>query len=177
MQFHMKTLYPKNTLAGILVTILTILHFVRLPSYTYGEEQPYPSYSLALENPDGLDDEFMLFQKTKYVRIASKKEEDINKEPSIVTVITAKEIENMGARTLTDILRTVPGFDIIKDAAIGFVEVGTRGAQRLSEGIKVHIVNNELYWQRRCQNSIQQHRAAKPQPEYRSQETEFRIKH
>lgn len=35
--------------------------------------------------------------------------------PGIVSVITAEEIQNMGARDLTDVLRLVPGFDIMQD--------------------------------------------------------------
>ncbi len=131
MQFYIKIQKPKNTLAGIFVAILTILHSSYLQSYTNGEDLSYPDYSFAIANPDGLE-------------IASKKEEDINKAPSIVTVIMAKEIEDMGARTITDVLRTVPGFDIVKDAAIGFEEVGTRGVQRSSEGIKVYIDDHSI---------------------------------
>ncbi|MCP4694448.1 MAG: TonB-dependent receptor plug domain-containing protein, partial [Desulfobacterales bacterium] len=33
--------------------------------------------------------------------------------PAIVSVITAEEIRNMGARDMIDILRTVPGFDLV----------------------------------------------------------------
>ncbi len=61
------------------------------------------------------------------VSIASKMDEDVNKAPSIVSVITAEEIEKMGFRTLVDALRIVPGFDIIKAAMFGFVNFSARG--------------------------------------------------
>ena len=144
MQVYLKKTNSRNISGWLFVLILTITYFDCTLINVYGNELAYPHYSFALSDPDGLEEEFMLFQKTQYVHIASKIEEDINKAPSIVTVITAKEIENMGARTITDILRTVPGFDIIKDAAIGFVEVGTRGVQRSSEGIKVHIDGHSI---------------------------------
>lgn len=35
--------------------------------------------------------------------------------PSIVSVITAEEIENTGARDITDVLRLIPGFDVTQD--------------------------------------------------------------
>lgn len=46
--------------------------------------------------------------------------------PGILSVITAEEIQNMGARDLTDVLRMVPGFDIEQD--IQLVQgIGLRG--------------------------------------------------
>jgi outer membrane cobalamin receptor len=46
--------------------------------------------------------------------------------PSIVSIITAEEIGNSGARDITDILRLVPGFDIAQD--LQFVQgIGIRG--------------------------------------------------
>ncbi len=35
--------------------------------------------------------------------------------PGIISVVTSEEISNMGARDLTDVLRLVPGFDIMQD--------------------------------------------------------------
>jgi len=35
--------------------------------------------------------------------------------PGIISVITREEIENSGARDLTDVLRMVPGFDVLQD--------------------------------------------------------------
>ena len=61
------------------------------------------------------------------ITIASKREEKVKDAPSIVTIITEKEIENMGARTISDILMTVPGFDILKSAFIGISDINVRG--------------------------------------------------
>jgi len=46
------------------------------------------------------------------VSVATKTEMTMQEAPSIVSVITGDEIRNMGARNITDVLRTVPGFDI-----------------------------------------------------------------
>ncbi|MGR3221128.1 MAG: TonB-dependent receptor plug domain-containing protein [Candidatus Anammoxibacter sp.] len=69
------------------------------------------------------------------ITVASKKEEKVKDAPSIITVITAEEIENMGFRTLTDALRIVPGFDIIKDSVFGRVLYVARGMIEEIEGI------------------------------------------
>lgn len=43
--------------------------------------------------------------------IASRVTTTVEEAPAIVTVITAKQIRDMGARTLNDVLKIVPGFD------------------------------------------------------------------
>ena len=77
------------------------------------------SDQIDFDSINGLEDELhLLIDRRQYVSIASKVKEDVAKAPSIVTVITAEEIENMGARTITDVLRIVPGFDIIKSGLV-----------------------------------------------------------
>jgi outer membrane receptor for ferrienterochelin and colicin len=39
----------------------------------------------------------------------------LRESPGIISVITAEEIRNNGARDLTDVLRLVPGFDVMQD--------------------------------------------------------------
>ncbi len=46
------------------------------------------------------------------VNIATKTDIRIDAAPSIVSVITSTEIQQMGARDLPDVLRVVPGFDL-----------------------------------------------------------------
>jgi outer membrane receptor for ferrienterochelin and colicin len=46
------------------------------------------------------------------VEIASLKPTKIEEAPSIVSVITAQQIKDMGARDLNDVLCTVPGFQL-----------------------------------------------------------------
>lgn len=46
---------------------------------------------------------------------ASKSDETVLDAPAVVTVVSREEIENMGARTLQDVLWTLPGFTRIQD--------------------------------------------------------------
>lgn len=49
------------------------------------------------------------------IDIASIRERPVREQPGIVSVIQAKEIREMGARDLTDILQQVPGFGLGQD--------------------------------------------------------------
>jgi outer membrane receptor for ferrienterochelin and colicin len=62
------------------------------------------------------------------VTIATKSDQPIIETPSIVSVITAQDIKNMGARELEDVLQTVPGFELIRSYS-GYYEVGIRGVK------------------------------------------------
>ncbi|KAB2833196.1 MAG: TonB-dependent receptor plug domain-containing protein, partial [Candidatus Brocadia sp.] len=61
------------------------------------------------------------------VTIATRLETPVSKAPSIVAVITAEEIKNLGYRTFVEILRTVPGFEILKTASLGETMPAVRG--------------------------------------------------
>ncbi|MEO5572532.1 MAG: TonB-dependent receptor plug domain-containing protein [Bacteroidia bacterium] len=60
------------------------------------------------------------------ISVASVKELTPRESPGIVTLITADDIKNFGARDLTDVLRMVPGFDFGTDVE-GIVGIGVRG--------------------------------------------------
>ena len=60
------------------------------------------------------------------IAVASKKPLSSRESPSIVSLVTAEEIKNSGARDLIDVLRMVPGFDFGVDVE-GVVGIGTRG--------------------------------------------------
>src|SRR5262245_30112405 len=49
------------------------------------------------------------------VSIAAGRVQRAEEAPSIVSVVTDEEIRRMGARTLTDVLQTVPGFEVLTD--------------------------------------------------------------
>ena len=81
----------------------------------------------------------------------SKVYETVSKAPSIVSVITKDDIKNLGARTLTDVLRVVPGIDILKGGDFGVVDIGVRGVQdtqiatrKIKLLIDGHSVNSPL---------------------------------
>jgi outer membrane receptor for ferrienterochelin and colicin len=60
------------------------------------------------------------------ISVASKKPLSTRESPSIVSLITAEEIANAGARDLIDVLRLVPGMDFGVDVE-GVVGLGMRG--------------------------------------------------
>lgn len=89
----------KLTKFGIL--ILTTLFWSITPLIAQQETEDLMEMSL---------DELMNITVT-----ASMHEQKITDAPALVTVITGKQIEEMGARTLLDVLLTVPGFNHIQD--------------------------------------------------------------
>ena len=113
------------------------------PKAVYAEEPP-PFYQLDLDSIDELEDDLSILAEDLSVTIASRMNEDISSAPSIVTVITAEEIENIGARTLTDILRIVPGFDIIKRADFGTQIIGVRGVRDASQKVELLLNGHSL---------------------------------
>ncbi|MGR3219175.1 MAG: TonB-dependent receptor plug domain-containing protein [Candidatus Anammoxibacter sp.] len=113
------------------------------PNIAFGDELADLT-GIDLDNIQDLADEFAMLEEDRSVSIASKMKEDISRAPSIVTVITAEEIENIGARTLTDILMIVPGFNVIKDASFGVKQFGARGIRRADEKIKVLVDGHSL---------------------------------
>jgi outer membrane receptor for ferrienterochelin and colicins len=78
------------------------------------------------------------------ITIATKRETPISKAPGIVIVITAEEIKNLGFRTLTDVLKTVPGIDISMDR-VGNKLIGVRGVlESFSPKVKVLIDGHSI---------------------------------
>ncbi|MFH2137493.1 MAG: TonB-dependent receptor [Candidatus Omnitrophota bacterium] len=72
-------------------------------------------FSGFVQAADMLSGEDLLFMEVPIVITAAKQEQSIYDAPAVMTVITAEEIRKMGAKTLIDVLRTVPGFNIIQD--------------------------------------------------------------
>ena len=75
--------------------------------------------------------------------IASNKARSLREQPGIVSIITADEIANSGARDLIDILRLVPGFDFAHDV-LGHNSWAFRG-QWAMEGKIALIVDGRVY--------------------------------
>lgn len=61
---------------------------------------------------DGLSRELLLFQEIPTVTLATKQEQPLTLAPSSISVITAEDIRRQGARTLSDVLRNVPGINV-----------------------------------------------------------------
>ncbi|KHE93253.1 MAG: TonB-dependent receptor protein [Candidatus Scalindua brodae] len=62
-----------------------------------------------------LEEMFAIFSEEEIVVSALKRPKTVSKSPAIMSVITARQIRHMGAKTLSDVLKTVPGFDIQMD--------------------------------------------------------------
>ncbi len=97
-----------------------------------------------LDTLKGIEDEFIFIEDEQSVTIASKIEESIRRAPSVVSVITAKEIENMGARTLYDIMRIVPGFDLRRRGDFNFLVYGVRGIWNADDQVKIFLNGHSL---------------------------------
>ncbi len=69
------------------------------------------------------------------------------RRPGIVTVITAEEIKNLGYRTFVEILRTIPGFEILKDGSNGVVVPAVSQAPgRVHDGRQEYDINLEMVY-------------------------------
>jgi iron complex outermembrane receptor protein len=85
-----------------LLLLIALTFFIPLNSYAVQLAQ------LEIETTE----ELLLFFDVEELVIATRRPTSIRKAPAIATVITAKEIRNMGARNLLDILRKVPGLGV-----------------------------------------------------------------
>ena len=82
-------------------------------------------------NPDSLknkDSELLSLQQLMEVKVtvASEKELTVRESPAVITLISADELKNSGARDLMDIIRLVPGFDFAQDVD-NIIGLGVRG--------------------------------------------------
>jgi outer membrane receptor for ferrienterochelin and colicins len=84
-----------------IVSLLISFLIVFLPLISAQEEQ---------KKKQEVTEEF--FYAEEEVEIASLKAQPVEEAPGIVSVITAQQIKDMGARDLNDVLRTIPGFQL-----------------------------------------------------------------
>jgi iron complex outermembrane recepter protein len=63
---------------------------------------------------DELADEFALLEEDSVVELAARHKQDIGMSPSAITVITREDIETSGAVEITDLLRLVPGLEVVR---------------------------------------------------------------
>jgi outer membrane receptor for ferrienterochelin and colicin len=87
-------------------------------------------------------------QLNKATSVASGKALSTRETPGILSVITSEEIQNMGARDIIDILRMVPGFDVLQDNQFA-MGIGIRGNWANEGKVLVrldgHYLNELLY--------------------------------
>jgi iron complex outermembrane receptor protein len=102
----------------------------------------------------GLEAEFALFAAEEVVYGAAKHEQKISESPSAVTVLTEEDIRAIGAESIPELLRYVPGMDVeIINAS--FYTLGARGFTTeannlllvLIDGMEVNIeLFGEPFW-------------------------------
>ena len=81
-----------------------------------------------MEKDRGFNQEAEWQRAETFVITASKMEESINKATASITVITDRELRQMGARNLADALRSVPGIGLTQ-ASVGGWEIESRGVK------------------------------------------------
>ncbi len=68
---------------------------------------------VAADEEGEIIDEFTLLAEEAMVESAARHKQEIGMSPSAITVITREDIEASGATTITDLLRMVPGLEVI----------------------------------------------------------------
>ncbi len=67
---------------------------------------------------DSAEDDLMaLYGGEEFISIATGVEQPLHKAPAVVSVLTANDIEQIGATDIDEILETVPGLHVARDAA------------------------------------------------------------
>ncbi len=94
----------------------------------------------------GQEKEQLYFQEIPTVVTASRMEQPINEAPSTITIITEEEIKQSGAANIPDLLRNVPGLDIMTMTAAD-TNIGARGInEAISNKILTMIDGRSVYY-------------------------------
>ncbi|MDD5223261.1 MAG: TonB-dependent receptor [bacterium] len=85
------------------------------------------------------------FKVDEWVETASKRLQRIEQSPAAVTVINADEIRESGATNLGDLLRRVPGLEVMSISPSDF-EIGARGTNKpMENGVLVMVDGRSIY--------------------------------
>ena len=125
----------------LLIPVLFLLH----PRVAFSEEEPLEK---ALKTDDAVEDELKYLQEETYVITPSKIPQRIEKAPGTIHVVTDKQIRQIGARYLSEVVQTVPGWFVdpwIQGQTMFFVR-GSAGSfsSRILFMVNSHQVNNVL---------------------------------
>ncbi|UCD85064.1 MAG: TonB-dependent receptor [Deltaproteobacteria bacterium] len=90
-------------------------------------------------------EEEALFRFEEYVVTAAKYKQKISESPSTITVITEEDIKHSGATNLGDLLRMVPGYEVMELSPSDH-EIGARGENKpVSNGILTMVNGRSIY--------------------------------
>jgi len=138
----------RTTRVFFLILLFYLIFFViEQPLFAQDSSPDAPGISETSEENDSISEEqseLSLFENIPVVVTASKKPERITETPSIISVITEDDIERMGARDIMDVLRTIPGIEIMKDAW-NVSQIAVRGLRtETSAGVKILVDGHAL---------------------------------
>lgn len=97
---------------------------------------------------DELDLEALLATASATVSVASGRDEGQARAPAAVSIVSDTQIRDLGARTLEDVLRLLPGFDVLRDT-LGQPRIvvrggGLQGSAGGSEGVLLLLNGQRL---------------------------------
>ncbi len=125
---------PLSTLCILSILLWSDSTIAQADDFDFGEE----------------DGEEILFQDIASVYSASKYDQKVTEAPARISIVTAKEIQRYGHRTLADILNSLPGFYITNDrnydytGARGFSLTGDYSTKFL-QLVDGHRMNDNIY--------------------------------
>ncbi len=135
------------------MSCLTTMSYNRLfCNVLFGLVLSLPVTSVAEQSPEDvfeqLEDEIKWLQEEVYVTTATKTRETLKKSGSTISVITAEDLKAMGARTLYDALKRLPGFGV-SQFNMGMSSIEVRGvktdfAEKVLFLINGHPINTNL---------------------------------
>jgi iron complex outermembrane receptor protein len=96
--------------------------------------------SVSSNADDALEEELRYLEAETFVITASRIPEDIKKAASSITVITDRQIRQMGARHLGDVLQSVPGMSSWQHPD-GTLDIAVRGVAKAASNIVLVMIN------------------------------------
>ena len=103
-----------------------------------------PVISFAEDTGKEMENIFSLFAEEEMVYTSSKYLQPISQSPSTITVITAEEIRQSGAITIPEILRIVPGMEVMQTGSGGY-NVSIRGNNDLSANKLLVLIDGRSF--------------------------------
>lgn len=96
---------------------------------------------------DGLTEDELLFMDVPTVVTASRREQPVTEAPASVFVVTAEDIKLSGATSIPDVLRLVPGVDVVSLSGSN-QSVSVRGffTEPFSTKLLVMVDGRSVYW-------------------------------
>ena len=129
---------------NMMKSLIAVYFLIVIGLINVGQVFPQDALSSEIMDPE-LEQEFKWLKAETFVITASKVKENIKKAPASITVVTDKQIRQMGATSLVDVLRAVPGFGRleIQYNKIGFLVRGSLSGAN-SNGILLLINNHPV---------------------------------